>query len=512
MATVDKNKKYYHMAYSQVNRRVNPYLMKDDELWDSVNWWSERRIGSKKVRPGYNAFLNAVDANPVLGLFYVKFPDGVKRLIRISGKNIYAVDPNTAANWGAAKHSISPSNFFRPDYTVLNGKIHIVTQPSSLESHYIEGTSGDSYTEPDYVSGTDPVLPYRGLTCAMYHRRVYTGSGYDSGGLYGSYINWSAIDYQNKGTSPSSPWTSQATLTDVTFAFNTPVDKDYAGSVIKLTNINDRLMIYKEEGIYKWNETSLLDVFGLSPIQGTIATMKETKTDYFLTNEGFFKTDGQTITPVGEGWYDHIKQMFQNTLDPTQFHSFSANYLYFCYLGSVTYDGKTLSNACFVYNAYYNEMYLFNFGHHLTCFGYYINSSKEKVIVAGDVNGNTYQFDFSPSTNDDAGVPIKASMKTKYYYWDSPEKKNNITKFWSFASRQSEIEVNVDKDFKGEFKDNILSLTDKFSKGMKDPSEIGQFNVLSFEYLWNGKGERPEIYGDIPSIVQEGERINEDGK
>jgi len=676
---VDESKKYPFMFFTDVNRRVNPYVMKDNELFDSINFWTEDHLGAKKVRPGYTKFLDQMTAvvvsdkyseanqntsnrvysytnndyhatgqsfmgnggvlnaanfflsktgsptgngvakiyahtgtygtsslptgsalatsdnfdvstlssstpalitlkfsgvnkitltnntpyivtfeysggsnndwvniykdtttptaagnevrfedvsswvavsgedccfyvftelaEPVTGLFYMKFPDQTKRLVATAGASIFAVDPTTASSWGSPKLSIYSGNpFLRPEATSLNALIHIVSQMSPTDSHYIEGTSGDVYTDTTYTSGTDPVVPYRALTCCTYHRRVYVGSPYDTS-LYASEICYSSIDYQAKGSDPASPWTTQATLSDYSFAFNLPVDKDYHGSVLHLTSINDRCLVYKEEAIYVWNETSILDVFGISPIQGSIATMQETKEDYFLTNEGFFKCDGQKVSPVGEGWYEMIKQIFRNTdvvLDPTKIISYAGNFLYFCFLGDVGYDGNTIKNACFVYNAYYNEMYLWSMGHQITAIGSYINAQKDKVFVFGDVNGNTYQLDYT--ANDDYGTSIQAHFDTKYFFFDSPESYNEIRELYNFATKGSGMEVSVDRDFARSYDVPYAQLDTIQSKDKKDPSITGQFKTLSFRVSWNGKGARPEFYGMIAGIWQASER------
>jgi hypothetical protein len=511
MDSSSTDKKYPYMFFTQVNRRVNPYSMQDFELFDSVNWWTERRVGAKKVRPGYKVVFDNPDSQPVKGLFYEKFPNGTRRLVRVSGKYIYAIDPLVATSFGSAKLTLSSGHaFVRPEAAVLNNLIHIVSKVSSTEFHYVEGGPTDTYTDTNYTSGTDPVVPYKALTCVMYHRRIYTADNYDTS-EYSSFFSYSTVDYVNDGTSPASPWSSQAVAVDPSWAYNTPVDKDSAGQILKLTSINDKLQIYKEHGIYMYtdNPPTIFNIFGLGAIQGSIATMQNTKQDYFLTNEGFFVSDGNSVKQVGEGWYDHIKQMFQNTsvvLDPTQIHSFSVGFLYFCYLGTVGYDGRILQNACFVFNAYYNEMYLFNFGHHITCFGSYPTATQDDAILLGDVNGNVYQFDFTDTTNSDATVPISAWFDSKYYYFDAPETKNQLQAVYSYGTLGSEVTLMVDKDYRREYKYSASDVVKFGSKAGVDPSDVGFFKCLSIRFQWNGAGVRPEVWGAEPDVVQKSDQ------
>lgn len=497
-------KKYPYFFFTSVNRRSNPVLQKDEELIDLVNWYTDR-IGSKKVRPGLTVYLDQVDSNPVTGLFYGKFPNSTigKRLVRASGGKLYGVDPNVATGWGA--NIFSTSNFFkRPEATMLNAKMHITSLFSDTEAHYLE-YNGTTATDTTYTSSTDPVSPYRGVSLVQYHQRVYVISPYDGTNLFRSLLSYSTVDYQNKGTTPASPWTTEAVVTDNSKSFNRQIDQDYKGGGIKVTNINNRLNIYKEEGIYRYNETSVSELFGLAAYQGSIATMEETKEDYFMTNEGFFKTTGDADpTPIGEGWYPILKQMLKNGMTLTSVVSGAVNYRYFCYVGQVTYDGKTLNHACFVYDARFDEMWLWDFAYDITCFGYYSNTSNDKVVLLGDANGNVYKLD--ESANDDAGTAMFASFKTHYYYFDDPTMSNWISEFYGFTSVGSELEIAIDRDYANQY--TTIGVSSGFGNKLRvNQDKIGQFQQASFEITWNGKGKRPSFDGMVCNIKQSTQQL-----
>lgn len=504
-----EDKKYPFFYFTTVNRRVNPYDVQDMELYDSVNWWTEYQMYGKKVRPGYTVYLDRIDTKPVTGLFYTKFQNGQKRLARVSGKYVYAVDPNVAGSWSTPDITlVSGNDFVRPDFTMLQAIGHIVSQISSTESHYIEWTNSlgsDSMTDTNYTSGGgDVVVPYKAKTCVQYHRRVYVGSPYDASGLYGSNLNFSGIDYAIVGGETLTPWSTFAN--DISTANIQPIDADYKGVINKLTVTSDKLNIYKEGGIYSFNESSVFEIFGLSPYQGSIANMDENQTDYFFTNEGFFSNNGQTVRPIGEGWYPIIKEILTNGITPSSICSLAVNFLYFCFMGTITYGGKTINNAMFVYNAYFDELYLWSMGHQITALGYFVDNSGNKQVVMGDVNGFTYKLDYS--ANSDAGIPIEARFRTKYFWFDEPDKKNQLSGIWGFADPfGGELEISVDKDYQNEFKYPVLSVSGIISKKKKDPSYIGAFNMLSLEVYWNGKGTRPGFYGVILNIKQDSERI-----
>lgn len=500
-----EEKAYPMMYFTSVNRRTSPYLMKDDELWDAVNFWTERRIGEKRARPGLTLFLDRVDTSAVKGFAYVKFQNTYKRLARFSGNKIYAIDPDSATSWGAADHTLASGNFNKPDYTTLAAKVHIVDRISDTNSPYIHWTNSagsDSFTETNDVSGGDLVVPYSGATITTFHRRVYNGNVWDRAtNIYRSRISWSSIDYVNNGSDPASPYVTDDT--DITTANFRNIDLDYKGTILKLTNINDRLNIYKEEGIYRYNESSVFELFGLSPIAGSIATMQETKEDFFFTNEGFFKTDGQTTTPIGDGWYPIIKEILENGITASKIHSYAVNFLYFCYMGDVTYEGKTLANACFVYNAFYDEMNLFSFNPDITAIGHYVNSSMEKVIIMGDSNGYTYKFDYTADT--DNGVENQAYFQTKHYFFDSPHLKDLLSGLHSFANKGSGMKVSIIKDF-GDNPINVGDVEKFFGDDKMDTNRLGYFKTISFKFYWSGKGKRPSLYGILPLIQQTSER------
>lgn len=489
------------MYYTDVDRRSNPYTVSDSKLRDSINFWTEDLIGAKTVRPGLTAFLNAVDADPVTGLKYVKFPNGQKRLARFSGGKIYAVDPNTAENWGTADYTDAVNDFVSPEMAILSGKVSIVDRISSSVYKYIEWTNSagtDTLTNASYTSGTQTVIPFQAKTITQYHRRIYTGGQFNTPNEYKSRLAWSSLEYANKGSDPASPWTTDDT--DTTYANYRNIDTDYRGGILKVTNINDRINIYKEGGIYRYNESSVMDIFGLSPIDGSIATMDETKEDFFLTNEGFFKTDGQSTSTIGSGWYPLIKQMFRNGLTLASVHSYAINFLYFCYLGDVTYDGKTVANACFVYNSYYDELSLWSFAFNITSIGHYTNSGGEKVIVMGDENGKTYKLDYSSST--DAASPIHAMLRTKYYFFSKLRNYNQSREIQAFATPGSEMQLALDRDFRDEYKEVIQLTGDQESEIKFDWGKLGRFKSLSMEVFWNGAGSRPTWYGAILDTVQ----------
>lgn len=506
--TVSSENKYAYFYFTDVNRRVNPYLIKDNELLDAVNFWTETTIGAKKVRPGLTPFLDRIDSNPVTGLFYAKFPNGNVRLARVSGGKIYAADPNAAATWGTAKFSTT-NTLVRPDYTQLAGKVHIVSQVSGTESHYIEWDNTDTMTDTAYTSGTDLVVPYQGSCIQQFHQRIYTGSTFATPDTFKSRLSWSTIDYANAGTTPASPWTTLDT--DVTTANFRDIELDYKGGIIKLTSLNDRLNIYKEQGVYKYNEDSVQELFGLSPYVGSISTMDESNEDYFFTNEGFFKTEvnpylsvSKAVKTIGDGWYPVIKEILKNGIDTTKMNSLSVNFLYFCYMGDVQYDGRVVKNACWCYNAYYDELYLFSFAYDIRSMGYYVDASGNKQIVMGDVNGFTYKFDYNAS--DDAGLMINAMFRTKYFFFDSPHKKNQFTEIFPYATLGAELEISADTDFQNMYTEftQLAGLEDSIRV---EPSKFGQFNEFSMKVAWNGRGKRPEFYGMILNIKEDSERF-----
>jgi len=497
------DKKYPYFYWGKVNRVTNPYLMKDEELYDLVNFYTTE-LGSKKVRPGLTPYLNQADTSKVVHLSYSKLADAGKKLLRFSGNKVYAVDPTSASSWGSSIYTNSV-NWDRPESVAFASKVHIVDQHTS-SGQYLE-YNGSSITERTTTSGTDTVVPYKGKTIVVYHGRVYVANSYYSQ-FYRSYVSFSSVDYVDKGTSPSSPWT---TLSDDPASANYfPVDIDYKGSILKLTNINDRLNIYKEEGVYRFNEESLFAVFGVAPIDNTISTMEETREDYFLTSEGFYKSDGNTVSPVGEGWYLIIKEILKNGIDTSKVFSGSANYNYYCYLGNVTYDGQTLANACFVYNARYDEMWLWSFGQELSCFGYYIDNNGRKVTLFGSASGKVYKLDEDATTDD--GTPIFAYFRSKYYYFDDLTLWNYLSEIYPYTRQNtSGVKILVDRDFQNDYQELNVDFDRKDSSKI-DYDSIGRFKSLSIKVAYDGKGKQPVIDGFVFDVKEFGEPKVTEGK
>lgn len=487
-----EEKKFPFFNFGVVNRRVNPVLSKDEELLDLVNFYSDQ-VGAKKVRPGLVSFLNNPDSSSVSYLYYCKFPNQTtSKLLRFSGNKIYVVDPNSASSWGTASYTHSV-NWVRPQATILSGKVHIVDLTSS-SGYYIE-YNGSSFTLTNYTSGSDVVVPHRAKTITTYHRRVYVGHSYYAPDFHRSRISWSSIDYLNHGSSPSSPWTIDED--DISSANYRSIDTDYKGNILKITNINDRLNIYKEEGIYRYNESQVFLLFGLSAYDNSIATMEETREDYFFTNEGFFKTNGQEVKPIGIGWYPIIKEILKNGITPSNITSYAVNFRYYCYLGNISYGGQTISNACFVYDANLDELWLWSFGYPVSSFGHYVDNSGDRHLLVASTNGQVYKL--SESSHTDAGIPITAYFTTKYFYFDDPTIKKNISSIVGFTGVGQQLEIYVDRDYENQYIP-IVSISGYNSKAKVNFDDIGAFNELSFKISWNGKGQRPVFKGMVVSV------------
>ena len=494
-------KEYSFFFFSDVNQKVNPILMKDEELLDLVNWYTDK-LGAKKVRPGYKKFLDNPDSKKVTGLHFFKFPNGTITFLRFSGANIYAINPNTATSWGTAGFTYT-SDFKRPEATILSGKVHIVDQISSTDSVYIEYDSS-TFTNTNYVSGTDVVIPYKGKTITVYHRRIYVGSPYYAPNLYKSRLSWSSIDYENHGTSPPSPWTTDDN--DISSANYRPIDPDFNGDILKVTSIGDRLNIYKSNGLYRYNEERMFTLLQMSPIDGSIATMPETSEDYFLTSEGFFKTNGRDVKPIGVGWLPIIKEIFRNGINLSKVVSYAVDFRYYCYLGDVTYNGRTVTNAVFVYDARIDELWLWSLGHDMTAFGHYTNNNGKNILVMGDVDGNTYYFD--DNADDDGGKKISAMFRTKYFVFDDPRKYNQLVGLYMFAGTGSGSKIAVATDYSDQYE--TIGEIDKFiEQGFVNYEDVGMFKTLSVKIYWDGGGKRPNINGFIFTIKPLGERKHE---
>lgn len=496
------NEKSYPFAYfTTVNRNSNPLAVKDEELYDLVNYYSPEP-GVKMVRPGLTPFLNQVDNSPVTGLTYVKFPNNSRKLLRFSGDKVYAVDPQVAANWGTNIFINPTRSFYRPEAVILAGKLHIVDQGTNGVGQYFTYDS-TTFSETNHVATTnDLVIPYKGRSITVFHRRVYVVSPYYAPNTYKSHLSWSSIDYQNKGVDPqANAWVTDDG--DVSSANYRPIDQDYKGGAFKVTNINDRINIYKEEGVYRYNEQQVLSLFGVSAYIGSVATMEETREDYFLTNEGFFKTNGQEQKAIAIGWNPIIKQILANGIDTAKVVSWAVNFQYFCYVGNVTYDGTQKLNACFVYDSKLDEMWLWPFAFEMTAISHYVNVNGVKVVLFGDKNGNVYYLDEKADT--DNGKPIQAYFIHKDHFFDDPRLSKDIAHCEAYGTPGVEQELLFSPDFSDQY-ETKLQINGYFNSEKFDYSKLSQFKFLRAKIQWNGNGKRPRFNGYILSIKKYSDR------
>lgn len=483
--------RYDFYYFSGQNTNVSDFLQKDDELNLCLNFFTSK-FGGKKVRPGYTTFLDAIDTHPIRNLVYYNFPNGDKGIIRVSNKNFYKY-AFSGSTWGAS---------------VLTRTVDATEAYTTLLSllHFSNGTD-DYYTfdGSTFTDGSGANYP-KAFTLTSWNSRVYAGNFTNTGSspnLYGpSRLEYSAVDWT---TNYVDPWNSDNN--DSATAGETGVDSGNRGNIHAMTVLNDRVTIYKDSGIYRYNGSGILRVpFADSIFPTSVVTSETTGYDYFLSTSGIYKGDGQTVQLASFKIQDIIYDTFLKYGFGNPF-SFSYDKHVYFYVGQIYLKsiGETIANGMFVYNELYDEWYIWSLGHAMTCFGYYIDpTTKRKVLISGDANGNTYKW--GTEFTSDATIPIAYRMRTKYWDFGSPESTKTFGRYNISTDLGAGGNLAFAIDESDEYKP-VDFVSGVLTKNWVKTEDFSDFKTLSIEIQGSTTDSRPEFLGITFKPKEQEERL-----
>jgi hypothetical protein len=266
------------------------------------------------------------------------------------------------------------------------------------------------------------------------------------------------------------------------------------GQIVQITSSIDRINVYKEFGITRFNGAAFMDL----PFFGNILSVCSTKNniDYILATNGIYTNDGQNVKESDFG----IRTIIEDTvrvhgiINPTSF-SFD-NYTIF-FIGTLRVgqgDGALdIPNGCLVHHELFDEWYIWSLDNKMTCFSFYVDpATNTPYLISGDDEGNTYVW--GEDYYNDNNVPIAYHLRTAYNYINSPIS-DKITDRYSISSDQSAaVTLNIATDYTNEYIEEQTFKPNLIKKGFL--TSLRAFKSISFEFLGStSDGQRPEIYG-----------------
>lgn len=533
----DLGQNFYN--HEGINRDVNPFLVKPSDLYSSVNFYS-RIYGSKKVRFGYAKILDTIDNQPIRNLIYYDLGTSLKGLLRVSDKKIYKY-AFTGATWGSAiktftvdtilpwavlqgtslfLHTGNPTDgYFTWDGTTWKTQYGLYTPSPSvmtswnsriftdvnklslaesaisfdLNGYSITGTVAINQNDAT-VTGTNTLftteltttmslliegIVYRILSItsdtALELTANYTGSNITGKAAKTSY---SSDPFYLNSNDPAGGGTTSLTA-----------GKD--GSLVGMTSSVDRVNIYKQFGVYKFNGQT----FFRMPYRGNILGVCSTKDDidYILATNGIYRNTGRAVEPADMG----VQTIIEDTVrahgitNPVLFSV--GNYTIF-FIGTLRVGDDDIPNGCFVHNEKYDSYDIWSLADTMTAFGFFVDpTTNEQVMVSGDSVGNVYRWGEEYST--DNGVAIHYHLRTHYNNFGDPYKEKSPDRYAVALDDGDGAVIQVATDYKDDFAGKEQGNAPGFLTKDYFNDKVRDFQSLAIQIMGSTKTNRPEFHG-----------------
>ena len=408
-------------VFEGINRLAADDLTKPSELRLAINCDSYI-LGAKKKRVGYVKFLNNPDSSSIQGLFYWIKADGTKLLFRVSNGKVYKYQFGSGASTWTLTSKTGLSTTDKMSFSLLNGNLFF----SNGVDNMFYTADGSTFT--NITTGTPPKPRF----LKTFQGRIY-GAG-----------STTEVGTQTSGAGPSSIyWSSVNDGTDWTIDLNNPakagwryIDPDENGRVTGLGKILDRLIIFKQGAVYKYDGSTLTDL-NYVPTTSHLSISSYKDYIFFINYDGIWGYAGATPELFSKPLRDFI-----NNISGTNFTQASGivyNKQYFCSVGDVTTDdGETYPNCVLVLDFDNSMWYVHSFAHKPVAWSTAIDENNNFKLYFGDNNGQCYLW--NSGTSDD-GNPIQMVIETKNFDEGYPQVDKKYSKMYVEAKPHNGLKL-----------------------------------------------------------------------
>lgn len=451
-----------------MNRNVSPFAVVKGE-WRKIINWDIAKIGCATKRDGYASILNAPDASEILTI--IPFELGsIRKLIMInaSGK-LYVADPIVDTTWGTAKVSgLDTSARWTGAMMHDDSGNGIMILGNGLQTL----RTGDASTFVD-ANSTDgaPLAPF----WTAWQERVYGGGvPADKDVLHwcsiGNILDWSAV-------SPSD-------------SSSINIDKFIGGVIQNIRAINDRVVIWKERLVKRWDEDYLRTArdsdgltapYSLADIKGIAFTLDRNAVRMY---------DGSDPQEISSKIFDLIKGIDMGSTNLPRICGSVLNNRYHLSVGDITdEDDEVVSNAWIIYDYNKNAFWLYSLADQATAMATLRCSDGVERMYFGGTAGKVFQM-FSGDTDD--GEEIEARMEGHIFYPVGPEIFIDANEIIVASKYGHEMQVQLRDDYS----DNTMTIGEfdkPVTKNLTD--ELGNHVLgLQINVTHSSKG-KPIFYG-----------------
>lgn len=375
-----------------MHRNVSPLTVLKGE-WKKIVNWDIAKIGAATKRDGYTAILNAPDASEILSI--IPFISGTTRkliMINAAGK-LYVADPVVDSTWGSALLT-GLSTTARWTGAMLHDDSGNPVMILGNGLHTYRTSDAVTFTDANSTDGA-PLAKY----WTAWQERVFgAGVPADQDVLHwtsiGDATNWSAV-------SPSD-------------SNSLNIDKFAGGVIQNIRMINDRVVIWKESVIKRWDEEYLRTVrdsdgltapYSLADIKGMAFTLDRNAIRLY---------DGNEPLEISSKIEDLILGIDMGSTNLPKICGAVLNKRYHLSVGDITdEDGEVISNAWIIYDYNKNSFWLYSLADQATSMATLKCSDGVERMYFGDSSGTVYQM-FSGDTDD--GEEISAILEGHIFY------------------------------------------------------------------------------------------------
>lgn len=419
-----------------MDRSASEHLLPDYKLRLAVNVTGDFNIGSKKKRPGYVAFGTNTTAKKIVGMhFWQRLVSGTTKKIvfKRSGTVIEKWELGVDTNWTSVDTGWTDGA--RASFATFQSKVFC-----SDGIRFRVSADGTTWSD---VSNTSPqtrplckyLAPFKGRLYAAGSTSDITPFG-QSSQVSGSGISSLYYSKLNDGTG----WDYTAFLTDPQSPQYEYIDPDNCGYIAGLNKILDRVIIFKNAAVYKWDGSTLTDL-NFVPTTSNWAVIPLKDHLLFPNYDGIWDYAGTTpdivSIPLGD-IYSAISGADLNDMSAVTYK----RHAYFS-VGNITIENEVWNNVVLDLDFDQSAWYMHTFAHKPTSWVIATDENNVQICLFGDSNGNVFKYGVGTH---DAGTPIQMVIQPKAIDGGAVEVNKKLEQIFVTADPIGETKVVISYD------------------------------------------------------------------
>lgn len=220
---------------------------------------------------------------------------------------------------------------------------------------------------------------------------------------------------------------------------------DGNGSITSLKGNGKVILIFKERGLYRYDDTELQKVADIGTSSHESVFNDDNGVTYFfgtgVNGVGFYKTTGGYPIKISRPIQKWVEAISPSNYANIAGYTDGRN----CYwsIGTVTVNSTTYANSWLVYSISDQTWSTRNYGNRFNVLTQYIDSNGNLTTVGGDTAGNVQTID---SGNTDNGTPIESECEGGAFYLTTRGRVKVINEFVSYAKNYQGLNLMLKAD------------------------------------------------------------------